>query len=94
LLAPPPRLRTNPRFFRQGGFFYEFFLQPKGEGASVASSEDFANLEKRAEAFAREKRSFERMTVSRDFALRMFAYNDFKRYPLSPSGKRNCPFSL
>jgi hypothetical protein len=36
------------------------------------------------EAFAKEKRQFERMTVSRDFALQMFAYNDFKRY--GPSG--------
>lgn len=66
-----------------GGFFYEFFLQP-GEGATGASTEDFVELEKRVEAFAKEKRHFERMTVSRDFALQMFAYNDFKRYSAWP----------
>ncbi|KAL6080572.1 Threonine--tRNA ligase 2, cytoplasmic [Balamuthia mandrillaris] len=63
-----------------GGFFYEFLLAKKikGEGTSV-SSEEFGDLEKRMQEILKSKQLFERMKVSKEFALKMFTYNKFKR---------------
>ncbi len=69
-----------------GGFFYEFFLKRKadqqGQGGEEGgvSTDEFTKLEKRMESLVKNKQPFERMAVSKEFAMQVFAHNQFKRY--------------
>ena len=56
------------------GFYYDIHL---GGDAKITES-DFADLAKRVENIAKQKRSFERLELTKVEALDMFSYNPFK----------------
>lgn len=56
------------------GFYYDIHLH--GEDKVVES--DFADLNKRIDCIAKQKRTFERLELTKDEALDMFSYNPFK----------------
>lgn len=43
------------------------------------SEKEFAELQEIATEISKQKHPFEKMTVTRDFALKMFDYNPFKK---------------
>lgn len=57
------------------GFFYEFFA---GKDITV-SEKDFPSLEKHMQELTSSRVPFERLEVSKEFALNIFSYNPFKQ---------------
>jgi len=60
----------------RGGFFYEFFM-PDGSKLGEADLEKVTDV---ARAIAEERAPFERLQVSREFALEMFNDSKFKQH--------------
>lgn len=58
-----------------GGFFYEFQL---GDKNMSVNAEDYANIEEIVRRAVKKGHPFERMLVSKEFAMKMFGYNPFK----------------
>lgn len=56
------------------GFYYDIYLP---DNAKITEA-DFADLNKRVENIAKQKRTFERLELTKDEALNMFSYNPFK----------------
>lgn len=56
------------------GFYYDIHLR---DGDKVTES-DFDDLNKRVERIAKQKRTFDRLELTKEEALSMFAYNPFK----------------
>lgn len=56
------------------GFYYDSFM---GEGASIGEG-DYANIESSYAACVKAKQPFERLVVTKEEALELFAYNPFK----------------
>lgn len=63
-----------------GGFFYEFFLPMKEGHATTASSDDFPSIQQLIASILKDRHPFQRMKVSKELALSMFAHNKFKLY--------------
>lgn len=74
------------------GFFYEF-LPPPSSRACV-SSDSFPALTELMMGLAKQKRKFERLTVSPQAAREMFAYNPFKLELLDAIERRGEPVIL
>lgn len=68
LLDDGPALNDPP-----GGFYYDFYIQPAHLG-----EDSFPKLEKTVNKLVSQNVAFERLEVSRDFALDFFSYNPFK----------------
>ncbi|ETL92170.1 threonine-tRNA ligase [Phytophthora nicotianae] len=68
------RLTDGPPL-KEGGFFYEMFLQDE----LTVSETDFAELSRSIKKIVKARQPFERLQVTREFADELFAYSDFKR---------------
>ncbi|KAG3116506.1 putative threonine--tRNA ligase 1, cytoplasmic [Phytophthora idaei] len=68
------RLTDGPSL-KEGGFFYEMFLQ---DGLTVSET-DFDELSRSIKKIVKARQPFERLQVTREFADELFAYSDFKR---------------
>ncbi|OWZ16899.1 Threonine-tRNA ligase [Phytophthora megakarya] len=68
------RLTDGPPL-REGGFFYEMFLQ---DGLTVSET-DFDELARSVKKIVKARQPFERLQVTREFADELFTYSDFKR---------------
>jgi threonyl-tRNA synthetase len=67
------------------GFFYDFY-SPSGR---VVAESDYATLEKHIKAIIKARHKFERLVISKEEALDLFSYNNFKTYLIEnkvPSG--------
>ncbi|TMW62733.1 hypothetical protein Poli38472_005351 [Pythium oligandrum] len=67
------RLCDGPAL-KEGGFFYEMFLQ---DNLTVSES-DFSELQAHIKKIVKQRQPFERLEVSRDFARELFQYSEFK----------------
>ncbi|KAF1775637.1 Threonyl/alanyl tRNA synthetase, class II-like, putative editing domain [Phytophthora cactorum] len=68
------RLTDGPPL-KEGGFFYEMFLQ---DGLTVSET-DFDELSRSIKKIVKARQPFERLQVTRELADELFAYSDFKR---------------
>lgn len=59
----------------EDGFFYDMSIN---DGQGVVSQEDFGNLEKVSTKVIKEKQKFERLEMTKEELLHMFAYNKYK----------------
>lgn len=64
----------------EDGFFYDMSIN---SGESAVSQTDFSNLEQVAKKAISQKQKFERLVVSKENLLKMFAYNKYKVYMIS-----------
>ncbi|KAI9362662.1 hypothetical protein BD770DRAFT_359456 [Pilaira anomala] len=58
---------------KEGGFYYEMGLQER-----AVNQQDYPNLEKLVNQFAKEKQNFERLVISKEDILEMFKHNPYK----------------
>ncbi|KAH7882947.1 hypothetical protein F5I97DRAFT_1938851 [Phlebopus sp. FC_14] len=62
----------------EDGFFYEMAIEDRQ--VPVVTNADYPALEKLSESAAKDKQKFERLLVSKENLLEMFAYNKYKKY--------------
>jgi len=63
-----------------GGFYYDSYLGQEKEGSDRTLKEtDYGPVEKEVGAIAKSKQPFERLVVTKEECLQMFAYNPFKQ---------------